>query len=554
MHYGGLIRTVLVLTVLICSGFTTTASIGVLVIGLRSGAGYDAPFLWRLGVKGLVFGCAFAASGWVLRWGGRLPDARRPAELPPERVSWRAWLGLLAAAGAAMALVFPNLDRYPKAEPDEMHHLVVARNLAEYGLYASGHPAAGFELFDRYDSVGPPVIVPVAVSMRLGADQFVAARLTMAVYFVLLCLSVFFFCRPVFGAWAAVCSVFMVLMALMSVYLGRSVYGEAPAFLFAVVGLTFWRGALRAEKRAFWGVLAGAAFGLAVLCKPFLLMGVWAVAGALAFDRVSYRIVRLRHVLLPLFGYGLMVGCWWLVKAVFQHDAAQAAQTTLVEYQHNLVFGFASFVRTSGWIVGQPATLIGAVIALLLVLPVIFRHNYDPPTIVLFFAALFFTYWWLFFTTGLHGRYMWYTCAITQIFAGVLLAVSARQALDLAKPPRVRTVYAALACLVVVPALARTHREVKLIRGHDGMGDAIALAGFVRTLPEDTRIAALDWPLQRTLNFFAGRHVEVVKRVPTSSDEWDVLLADTRVQRALLEGREADRAFGDYGVLFLKGP
>lgn len=90
--------------------------------------------------------------------------------------------GLLAVL--VCTLFLPRLDVYPWAAPDEVHHLTVAKNIAVHGAYASGHPDRGLDYFDTYDSVGGPVLLPVAGAFTVFGAGLGVARGVMVLFFL----------------------------------------------------------------------------------------------------------------------------------------------------------------------------------------------------------------------------------------------------------------------------------------------------------------------------------------------------------------------------------
>ena len=197
------------LTAFVCSAFSAAASAFLLLfvrvpeLQLRE---LTAGLILRLG---LFLVLAAASLFGVLK----LPLPALPAEPLPEVPVSKRWrgTGLLIVLAFAAVLLVPGLDDYPWAAPDEMHHLIVAKNLAFVGEYASGSPSAGLRRFDPFDSVGPPAIVPAALAFRcfgLGLSQ---ARCVTAAYFLGLCALLYLLAKPVFGPRAAVLGAAFVL-------------------------------------------------------------------------------------------------------------------------------------------------------------------------------------------------------------------------------------------------------------------------------------------------------------------------------------------------------
>ena len=63
-------------------------------------------------------------------------------------------------------LVFYNLGINPRPWHDEGANLGLARTLAEDGVYASRN-SDGYQTFGAVQSIGPTVVVPVAISHKL---------------------------------------------------------------------------------------------------------------------------------------------------------------------------------------------------------------------------------------------------------------------------------------------------------------------------------------------------------------------------------------------------
>ena len=202
---------------------------------------------FRLAVKSALFTALALLALWrPVRTRPRVtPDAPVTETRPSSRQGW-AWLG--GALALAALMVLPRLYAYPHAEPDEIHHLIVARNLAVHGVYATGHPAIGFEKFDDYDSVGPPVILPIAAVFKMTGVSLAGARGVMALYSLVLCVALFVLLRPIIGARSAALGVVLMTFAFGSVYLARALYGEVPALFY--ITLALMRGARRSREHA----------------------------------------------------------------------------------------------------------------------------------------------------------------------------------------------------------------------------------------------------------------------------------------------------------------
>jgi dolichyl-phosphate-mannose-protein mannosyltransferase len=537
------------LSVLICAAFTTVASVTVLAQSFVHDLPDETPFLIKLAIKAVLFAILTAGAGWGL-W--RLTP-RKPLDPPgsPLRdpMTKATLIGLVVVMLFAAALALPNLTRYPKAEPDETYHLVFARNLAVHGVYGAGHPDTGFIPFDSYASVGPPVLGPIAAVFRLAGVSLMPARLLMAMSLLILCLASFLLLRPVFGAPSAIAGVLFLMASFGSVYLGRSLYGEVPALLYFVAGLLLWRKALARERFCAFGVLAGAAFALAVLSKMFLVVSSCAFLGVYIYDRMTYKRIRLVHIFGPGLGFIVLYGCWTMVQILFAQDDTEAVLGTALMHRPLLLFGLEPVPVTSLWLLKQPVTMLTAIAAVLAVVPLIFRKKYDPPTAVLVFLVPLYTFWWLFFASGLHARYMWYACAAAGLLTGPLFWSLFRALL--AKEGRVsrRILCAAMVCVVIIPPIYRTQVQLVHVYGRDEMRDDRDLAQFVHELPSETRLATTFYPVIRSLNFHCARAVQRIATYPEPDPDYDVIIIDSVSQAAIIKGITPTHTFGRYAVI-----
>ena len=539
----------LLAAVLMCAAFTAAASWLLVVLHLLKGLGESGGFTVRLFLKGAVFTGVTLSSGWGLwRFRQKLPHSVPEAAEPLDARRLDV-VGLVAALAFAAALVLPRLDTYPWAAPDEVHHLQVARNLAVHGLYASGNPDKGFRIFDTYDSVGAPVIVPVAGAFRLLGVGLKPARLVMAAYYVILCLAVYALVKPVWGSAAAAAGLAVMTMGFGSVYLGRTLYGEAPALAFLALGLLAWRKGLEARGAVRWGLAAGIAFGLAILCKSIMVLSAFAFAGALAFDLVSFRRIGWRHVLAPAGGIVLVVGAWWAIQSVAAHDVADAAGNTLAVYQHNLLFGVRSAVHGLAWIAQEPVTALWIAAAMALAVPTIFCRRYDPALVALFLMAILYAFWWVFFTPGRIPRYVWYSYAVGGVFAGIMAWRALHDAADRRRGVFARGLCLAVTLCVAVPAVARVSSEFGRVYALDDMADDAALARCVDALPRETKVATTYWPVAGTLDFLTGRNVPVLAALEAGAGTPTVVVVDARTQEDLLRDRDVIERIGPYAIV-----
>jgi len=428
-------------------------------------------------------------------------------------------------------VAFPRLDAYPWIAPDEAHHLAVARNLAAFHVYGSGLPQTGFRWFDNYNSVGAPAIMPVAAAMALaGSDPatprtIAAARITMALCSGILYMLAYLLLVPSFGAAAATAGVLVMLAMPGSVYLARTLYGEAPALMWLASGLLAWR----RPGRVVPGLMAGACFGLAVLCKSIVILAVFPFLGVMCFEFMTERRVRLIEWAMPPVGGLAVVAAWWIAQMLFKYDVTTAVGGTLAEYQHNLLFGVRCLARTVPVLWHQPFAWCATLAGLATMAATLAARRYDRSLAVLFMIAVFYLYWWLFFTPGHILRYLWFSQAIGGLFVGVA-AWQACGAIRRASP-FLRVLLAILVISVAALLFTRLADAIIPVWTADEMSSDYQVAARVRNLPQSAMICTVDKPLAWTLNLLAARQVKVVENLAAEAPPgvWTIVKKGDRV-------------------------
>lgn len=505
--------------VFICAAFTAVSAGVVSIFSLWTSADLPRGFITRQTIKGILFLALAAVSlygVWRFRTESPQPSSPEPEHAPPS-----------AATNTCLALTFllaiilfiPNLSTYPWTAPDEMHHFVVARNIAEFGKYASGNPEIGFKVFDTMDSVGAPVLLPVAATLIAFKRNITAGRLVIAIYSLGFLVLIYFFTKPYFGPAQATAAIVLTVTGFGVAYLSRSLYGEIPAFFYLLLSLYLWRMALKKNRFTIAGFATGLAFGLAVLTKSFLIISLWALLGILAFDWLTFKRIKWPHVIGPATGAFLLLGAWWGIQAAYGHDVSGAGATTIAQYSPNLLFGLDHIHRPLQWLTTKPLALVVAALGMALALPRVFRNDYDPPTAVLFAIALLFTFWWIFFTPGQIVRYMWYSSTIGALFGGVFLAHIASLAHGKNTPWPKRIAVAAIVTVALWEGAGRTWVELKNIYLNDNNQYDIQVARHIETLPSGVDIKTTYWPMSLIVDFFTARQVHYANSLPKQLPE-----------------------------------
>jgi hypothetical protein len=186
----------------------------------------------------------------------------------PEPVGLTFWFGVLLCVLILIGS-FYNLANYPTIWWDEGIFSEAAANLVQHGRYAFTVQSPNqLSDLDFRISVGPAVILPVALAYKLLGVSLFSGRLVAGAYLVLTFLALFLGARRLWGSVTALLAVTLAFLGTDVLYWGRSVLGDIPAlglFLCATYGLI--RGL---ESRSLWPLFFGGIFlGLAFNAKEF---------------------------------------------------------------------------------------------------------------------------------------------------------------------------------------------------------------------------------------------------------------------------------------------
>jgi 4-amino-4-deoxy-L-arabinose transferase-like glycosyltransferase len=242
------------------------------------------------------------------------------------------WYSIIVAGFFALVFVLAsvNLAYNPHPWPDEGAALSVARTLAEDGVYAS-RSSEGYQSFGAVQSVGPTVLVPVALSYQLFGVGLVQGRLV-AVIFLMIAVALFHGVGvTLFGRRAALLADALLLgaPAVRLLHFGRQVVGEVPALAFFLAGWLIWSVGLRSGRFRYYP-LAGALIGAAMVTKSqYILVGFGTLAALVLLDLVFYRQGQTRAFIVLGLVAGACVAAWWGWQvtyyglATFQGDSAK---------------------------------------------------------------------------------------------------------------------------------------------------------------------------------------------------------------------------------------
>ncbi len=174
----------------------------------------------------------------------------------------KSWLPEFLIAVLAGYFFLRELGSFPAPWADEGLFIAVAKTVTLGKGYA-------LPLLDRlweypyFLNVGPTLIYPVALSLKLFGISSVAARIPMALYLALATALFYVFTRKLRGRGDARWATLLLVTFSGYVNTGKPVLGEIPAFAFLLMGLLVL-GWGRGWKRS---VGSGLGFGLAFLTK-----------------------------------------------------------------------------------------------------------------------------------------------------------------------------------------------------------------------------------------------------------------------------------------------
>ncbi len=438
-----------------CTGFVVVASVALVGVNLWLP---DLPQrvpdggLWLRAALALPFLVAgLALSGWAAqRWRATTEDARAlPA--PPGLTPGTATLLVLALLPGVFLTTY-RLDHWPTPGPDESHHLNVSHTIFQRGFYATQaaerspyySPSAGmdirvegaeqapgdarfFKWFDSFDSVGPTVLLPIAGLWRAqDGHSFGSGRLVLAAYYLALSALTAWLLARLYGWSTGALAALLLVGAMGSIYLGRTLYGEVPAWAFVTAGLCVWR--MSYAGRIWLVSLAGLLLGLAVLTKTFLILLAFPFAAAWWVDHCTHR--RVPFFTLPLLGFGvfLPLAVWAVVPAFWGPGGDGGLAETIALYYHFLLFGVEGLPQPLAHVAAHPGAHTVMAVAMLGSGVLLMQRWRDPALIALWLGGVFLVFWWLFFTPGQLPRYLWYSYAVNAVMLALVVSFLLRVA------------------------------------------------------------------------------------------------------------------------------
>jgi hypothetical protein len=323
-------------------------------------------------------------------------------------------------------LAFYNLDINPRPWHDEGSAMSVSKTLAEDDVYAV-RSSDGYQTFGGVQSVGPTVLLPIALSFNIFGVGLVQARVVVAISLLLTLVLFYRAGLELFGRATALLTVLLLLGSPGVEFLlhGRQVLGEVPALGFFLGGWLVWAHSIRTGRR--WLILvSGLLFGAAMVTKSqYTLIGLSTIISLAILDWLFFRQGNIKQVLtLGLIAIACVAAWWawqWLYfgAATFQENAIkmrQLAATTSGLDLHAVVRGVTFLVGTASghfyYFWGFPALTYMIAISL----------RRDLRGYLLAFLIVFTLLWlgyWLFWTLT-WSRYAFPAIAISSLFVAKL--------------------------------------------------------------------------------------------------------------------------------------
>jgi 4-amino-4-deoxy-L-arabinose transferase-like glycosyltransferase len=281
----------------------------------------------------------------------------------------REFVFFVALITLTIVLACYNLDRSPRTWQDEGGTLLIARTLVEDGVYAI-RTSDGYQTFGSIQSVGPTVILPLALSFKLFGIGLLQGRLVMAAWMILTIMAFFSLGRELFGIRTAILAV-LLLFSIPSgmLMLGRQAIGEVPALGLMLLGYLMWLRAIRINTYRYYAA-AGLLFGLAAVTKgqfiPMILgmLGICAVLNLWFYKRSVIPILLMGCVVSACIAGWIGWQIFYFGLPTFQENSAKMsdlASVTIGLNKNNTVIAlkylFGADSRHFFYFIGIPSVL-----------------------------------------------------------------------------------------------------------------------------------------------------------------------------------------------------
>lgn len=205
---------------------------------------------------------------------------------------------------------FRRLGSFPAAWADDSLFMLVAKMVAEGRGYAL--PILGFNWVHPYIlAVGPTLIYPVALAIKIGGFSVAVARLPMTLFLLGSCVVSYLYVLFAFDRTTARWNAALLISLSAFINTGKPVLGEIPGFFFLMLGLFAMRYGRRTNLSA---CAEGAAFGLAIITKlPYgLILPALALPWCVALIKREWKEVMRLTIVGGTAALFLLAGMYWL--------------------------------------------------------------------------------------------------------------------------------------------------------------------------------------------------------------------------------------------------
>lgn len=166
-------------------------------------------------------------------------------------------------AVVAIYFTYRELGSFPRSWVDEGLFIMTAKNFASgrgYAIPLLTH----LWYFPYFLAVGPTVIFPAALSLKLFGVSVAAARLPMTLYILGTAVMMYIFTNHIANRTAARWSAALLVTLSAFINTGKPLLGEIPGFFFLILGIFAMS---RTKKPVPRGLASGACFGLSIVTK-----------------------------------------------------------------------------------------------------------------------------------------------------------------------------------------------------------------------------------------------------------------------------------------------
>jgi len=206
------------------------------------------------------------------------------------------YLMLALLLGILFFISIYRLPHSPATWFDEGINIGIAKSFANEGVYSLQVAPGEFVKEKSFlITTNYPVLIPVALSIKLFGSNFIAARLPMVVYLFLFCIATYLFVRRVYNKNTALLTLALIISFVPFYGNGKAVLGEVPGLFYFLLGLLFLHGTQRNIKLFFIGL----SLGLSIATKPFFIILLPALAiGELYKYRKNWKFLLKRAIII----------------------------------------------------------------------------------------------------------------------------------------------------------------------------------------------------------------------------------------------------------------